>query len=272
MSKILIIGAASGVGATLATSLLQNTTHSVISVDDLRAETKLDNMQFALSHRKGDRHRFHLTSVADQHLSRTLFNIEDPDVVIFCKTPEPHTYHQSLVHAIHEAQSRGKKFIYLIPEYTDIFLQEQLALGLQVCDSPSIKDYVHILFTCRVFGPRQGAIEPLTPIMCAIIDGAIPRDVSGVTSEWIYIKDVVTGIEQVIANTTDLRHSIYTGQKASELEIFQYLSQLPYSRETELCTADSPHSDLPGWYPKHKLNAALEHTISWYSINQWARH
>jgi dTDP-D-glucose 4,6-dehydratase len=272
MSKILIIGAASGVGASLATSLLQNTTHSVISVDDLRAETKLHNMQFALSHKKGDRHKFHLTSVADPHLCHALFSIEDPDIVVFCKTPEPHSYHQSLVHSIHEAQVRNKKYIYLIPEHADPFAREQLSLGLDVCNSDSVKDFVHILFTCRVFGPRQGKQEPLTRLMCSIINGdEVQPHASDELSEWIYIKDIISGLEYMIDQPEMRRHTIKTGQTASELEIFKYLSELPYSRESTFGMLEHTNSDIPGWEPRHKLASALEHTIAWYSINQWAR-
>ncbi len=272
MSKILIVGSASGLGSSLATSLLQNSEHSVVSVDDLRAERNLHNMQFALSHRKGDRHRFHLTSMADQHLCKSIFKTEEPDVVIFCKTPEPKSYHISLVNCIQESMASNKKFIYVANEFYDQFSNDQIKFGLEICDSPSVREHTSVLNMCHLFGPRQGANHPLTRIMCSILDGTSPPMLQEECIEWLYVKDAVAAIEQMILEPTGAKHTLRSGLEASETDIFMYLTHLPHSRESGLGIESAHSSSLGEWKPKHRLASAIEHTISWYSINQWARN
>ena len=276
--KILIVGAASGLGASLAASLLQNTPHTLVTVDDLRVERDLRNMQFALSHKKGDRHKFYLLSVSDAHMANKLFELERPDLVVFCKTPEKTTYHQSLVRSLVSASQYGAKLLYIAPDSWSPDRNESYQYGVEICKSDSNAVTAHVLRTCRIFGPRQELGDVLTNAMGRILAGKWPDTslASDRPREWLYIKDLLSAIETLIGSG-DLsgEYTASSGQFASEHEAMMCLQMISEGRGFDLSKYDTIPADCGrlndlGWTPKYTLHEALEHTLSWYSINTWA--
>jgi len=279
LAKILIVGAASGIGSSVAASLLQNTPHSIVTVDDLRVEPNLNNMQFAMSHKRGDRHRFHLTSVNDSHISSKLFEIERPDYVIFCKTPESLAYHQSLVKIIQCASRTKTKVLYINQDSWSCSRNESYKYGVEICRSDSNKDVVCILNTCRIYGPRQEIGDPIVSIMSKIIDHEPSRveSSSDRPKEWIYIKDLLSAIERIIQSESVCgEYSAASNQVASEHEIIMCLKMISEGRDFDFnqncdyVPQDCRRLRSVGWEPKYALREALEHTLAWYSVNRWA--
>lgn len=280
MSKILIIGAASCIGASLAASILQNTQHTLVTVDDLRAEKNLNNLQFALSHKRGDRHRFYLTSVSDQHICDKLFELERPDLVVFCKTPEKETYHQSLVKTILCCKKTNTKMMYLYPDSASESAQESYKYGKEVCDSDSARDHVSVVHTCRVYGPRQDVADPITAAMVNVINGSWPQTslLSDRPREWIYIKDLLSAIDVIMSSSSkEHEYFISSGEVASEHEVAMCIKMISESRDFDFSShegfsrADNGAISSLGWIPKYGLRQALEHTLAWYAANDWAR-
>lgn len=278
MSKILIIGAASGLGASLSASLLQNTQHTLTTVDDLRVEKDLKNLQFALSHKKGDRHKFYLTAINDQHIADKLFELERPDWVIFCKTPESVSYHQSLVKAIVCAKKYSAKLLYVSPDSWSYERNESYLFGREICCSDSNCENVSILNVSRIYGPRQEVGDIMVKAMSRIIHNKWPNvsDASGRPKDWIYIKDVVSAIECIIDNGEIGRHyTACSGHVASEHDVMMCLQKISEGRPYDFTNYDQLAMDCSGmlslgWQPRHRMKDALEHTLSWYSVNTWA--
>ena len=280
MAKILIVGAASGIGAGLAASLLQNTQHSLITIDDLRVESSLNNLQFALSHKKGDRHKFYLTQVNDLHIAERLFELERPECVVFCKTPEPQVYHQSLAKILHCASKFNSKVIYINQDSWSYERSESHKYGVELCRSESNKEVSCILHTCRVYGPRLDPPDPVMRAVSGILDGKWPNTVgaSSRPREWIYVKDLISAVEAII-HSNDVSGEYYasSSQVASEHEIIMCLQMIsegrPFSftKHNDVILHDCSRIHSLGWRPKYQLRDALEHTLSWYSINKWAR-
>lgn len=278
--RVLVVGAASGLGASLAASLLQNTQHTLVTVDDLRVERDLQNLQFALSHKRGDRHRFYLCQISDAHIANKLFELERPDWVVFCKTPEKDTYHQSLVRTIISAKQYGARLIYLAPDSWSSDRNESYKYGIEICESESNDGTAHVLNTGRIFGPRQEEGDIITHAMGRILNGEWPNTAlaSDRPREWLYVKDALSAIETLIcSNNISGKYTASSGNIASEHEVMMCLQMISEGRGFEFSKHDIHILDSSklielGWSPKYQLRDALEHTLSWYSINAWARN
>jgi dTDP-D-glucose 4,6-dehydratase len=278
--KVLIVGAASGIGGSIAASLLQNTQHVIVTVDDLRAEKGLNNLQFALSHKRGERHKFYLSPMNDEHIAGRLFKLEKPDMVIFCKTPEPIAYHQSLVKTIHFARETGAKVMFLNADSWSHDRNESLRYAAEICSSESVLDTACIVNSCRVFGPRQEVGDPLVRAMTSIADskwvGAFGA--SQTLKEWIYVKDLISAVESILSPV--LMNGVYnvvSNNVSSEFEITSCLRSISsgddfkFNKNIDFPRTEHGRIKSLGWTAKYDLREALEHTLSWYCANAWAR-
>jgi nucleoside-diphosphate-sugar epimerase len=237
-------------------------------------------MQFAMSHKKGDRHKFYLTPMNDSHMAATVFRLEHPDIVVFCKTPEPHFYHQSLVQTIWHAKECGAKVIYVSQDSWSFDRNESQRYAIEVCRSESNCENVCALYTSRVYGPRQEIGDPLVLAISRILDGKWPNTAtaSNRPKQWLYIKDLVLAVEKII-DSGDISGEFRAAAShiASEHEVTMCLQMISEGRKFTFSNyQDFIHTDCSrliniGWSPKHSLSEALEHTLAWYAINPWAR-
>lgn len=256
--KILITGAAGFIGSNLSSHLLQTTSHSIVSVDNLSGTPDLDNMQFALGHRN-NRHKFYLLNIADSEITSKLLEIEKPDVIINAAggSDSDPVINKSLYN--HACAASVRKFISLIDN---------------ISETTNECKFTHITADC-VFGPRQGANCSIPKIIDHALNNIGMSNLSTDIGEFIYIKDFLDAICLVIDSKNINIDSVHVGGTLTTLEsVGIYLHLLVKESPEVLPVRISKTTSLDlialGWEIRRPIDQALEHTLQWYNLNKWA--
>jgi dTDP-D-glucose 4,6-dehydratase len=115
--------------------------------------------------------------------------------------------------------------------------------------------------------------------MGQIIAGKWPNmsHFSHAPEHWLYIKDLLTAIEYILASQNiENEYKVVPNRSSSEYDVITYLQKIgdgtrpAVIKEEITASTDSSSIYALGWNQKYALREALEHTLSWYAVNAWA--
>lgn len=279
MSKVLIIGGASFLGSAVSTYLLQNTSNSVCTVDDLEVERDLRNLQFSLGHKRGDRHRFNLCSLTDLNVLHRLFQLESPDTAVFCPAlcENGERYMESALAFKIACKATDARGIIAIDDYL-LSVQNETYDVVRANLAGVGGDIMTAEFSA-VYGPRMSIKHPIVSAVMDILGGDWPRtsQLSTRPREWVYIQDFASAVSRIIADgVAGTAYRFASPDVASSEEvgtcIKRIFDQMPFDfcGHVEHQAFGNAEAAGLGWEQKFWLKNAIEHTLSWYHLNSWA--
>lgn len=277
--KVMIVGAAGFIGSTVAAGLIKSTNFQVVSVDNLSTISDVYNLEPA--RRATSRHQFYIANANDEAIMAKILKIERPSAIVFaieldadgiaavrsiaalCEKLELHP--KVLVTTSHPTQTGTSYLKGPTPDFSD--LPEHT-----------------LIFTCRVFGPRQHSKHFVPAVIydsLGMIDWQIQADESDV-QEWLYVGDFFKALSLVLSSQVVFRElCVSSGLFATEAEVASKIQKIVGQErardERQLQssivsnTLNSSQIVELGWSPTADLDRALEHTLRWFSDNhQWA--
>lgn len=290
MSDILLVGGAGFVGSNLINYLVQHSTHTVSSIDNLEQTKRLYNLQPALQSK--NRHQFYLARAEDAHIRAKIFEIESPDVVLYnlssyhirnINSENQWQYISILQSWVADCLKWGVKKLVILLDHTalyddlDIWAKEFLNICEQYATEANNLT-IQTIVPSYVYGPRQGLNHELPCLIQCVLQGAGRLNPSKKFMDLIYIKDYFWVLKEFIEENNNSGLYQIIGHECSSMKhIVSYLEAISNGTDEKLYLGAAVYKqnfmsepNNVSWKPRYNLQSALEHTMCWYNVNNWA--
>lgn len=288
--KLLLTGSGGFVGSNLVRFLIKNQYKDMSSLD------RCENLHALHSIYANKSHQFHIADLCDEHVSKVIFELEKPDVVINCaysKNPANqsknidatrnlvklcNTYNSKLIHISHHCVYSGGENLKEIEATKSndsalTYTKSYQEMVIQSCNN------YNVIRPSNLFGPRQNVDQDsiVLNMYYSLLSGRkfIYQNLENIGM--LYINDLCAAIVKVMEDGFNKEIYNVSGFKTTTSELFDEIKSITnLSGEIEYLNKTSKHLTLNsdklkslGWSRAWKHKQALVQTLEWEIKNKW---